>query len=381
MAKKGASNSCVAKLFLLCGPLNAVAAFHIWTFSDLMQLPYSLSNPHIVDSWRYNVLMRLGNTASYDIFRGPYLSLPALASILRQKAGNFFPSHSYELVDVSLLHGKNHQDIFSIERKTIALDPFGGRLIHWPSHGIQLDYFQSVCERFGLECPSTMQPDHMSHPARLQLARHHHQWDPDQLDARVQALHALLMNSSTGPDGRHRVIIFHGMGGCDSTGALHAAYALRYRNRSLTEAMAENELIARRHIQYKHQVAAQWYCEYLVSRGLYSHGYDCDNCYPYRCLDDGDPWDSESMYMFLAVVAAAITLLLVCWRCVFPNIFMHSTGVKQGWHLSASRRPLLFLGGPCATPEPSSPLSTPPPMIGIWRRRRGPEDEYALLSA
>ena len=68
----------------------------------------------------------------------------------------------------------------------------------------------------------------------------------------------------------------------------------------MTEAIAENELIARRHMSYTHQMAVQWYCESLVYQGIYTRGYDCGNCGPYRCWDTGDPWELEDFVNLFA---------------------------------------------------------------------------------
>lgn len=352
------------------------AALHFWTLADIFAAQRSLTQAHIVDSQGYNVLMRLGNPAVYSFLNGPNFSFPELTSLLSQKAGNFFPGGPFQLVDVSLLGKPSEKEFVELEWKTFASRPLD-QLLHWPVHGVMVEDFQRACKSRGVKCPDTMQPGHMSKKDRFKLGKDHKQWDMDHFEEHVQALHALVTDQGSTP----KVVFFHSIDGCDRTGALFAAYALRYRNRSLTEAIAENELIAKRHMSYRHQVAAQWYCEYLIAQGLYTHGYDCGNCAPYRCFDSGDPrsfFDSESVWknMFLL---GTVALLLSRLRKPARQFFSKtcSTG-KLPEDLGQASTPAT----PGTTPPTKAPPSTPPPVSGMWRRRDSyMEDDYMLLSA
>jgi len=368
---------------VLCCLIDCASALHFWTMADIKQLQHSLMHPHIVDTSDFSVLMRVGNPAVYNLLDGPSISLPALKKSLNKTAGNFFPTRPYELVDVSLLNEPAEQDFIEIERRT-----FGDQFIHWPSHGMLLEDMENACSWLGLSCPNTMQPGEMSSHVRFHLGRTHQQWDPDHLEERVQTLHTLLYEKGPKP----RVIFFHGISGCDRTGALFAAYALRYRNRSLTEAIAENELIARRHMSYKHQVATQWYCEYLVSQNLYFRGYDCGNCAPYQCSDGGEAWDipGKKRVWIMALMFGIIALLpSALWRGAMRLLSATQGRVEKVGSCRSYRRepttPLLstcfdrLYADPFKTPPPMRQPASPPGLLSIWRRRRRPDEEYMLL--
>jgi len=367
---------------VLCGLLSSARA--TWNFLSAANLFSQVSlEPHIVDSKSYNVLFRLGDPTSYSIFVGPRLSLPSITSRLSKKAGNFFPAPPFELVDVSLMSRPSEQGYVEVERREIEKRPWSAQFLHWPIYGILHSDFQEACTHRGFSyCPDTMQPDHMSPEARSRLAEEHESWDRNQFEVRVQKLHALLEEVGPIP----KVVFFHGLDGCDRTGALFAAYALRFRNRSLTEAIAENELIAGRHMAYEHQVAAQWYCEYLVARGLYERGYDCGNCGPFRCHDGGTsyvPMTKEFWFLFS----------LICVVAVMLSVIKRSTKAIASWkgkHHDTQASASCCSKSPCwgitqsqcvtpPTPAPS-PISTPPPVKNLWRRPCTDED-YMLLAA
>jgi len=373
MTRRRARHCKIVGSTVICCSLPSVGSCHFTALADILH--GSLSHPHIVDSEHYNVLMRLGNPAVYNLLGSPSVSLLELTATLREKAGLFYPAQSYDLVDVSLLGKPSEQDFVEIERRT-----FGKQLIHWPTHGVLLDNFQKSCSSRGLQCPDTMQPAHMSRETRFKLARDHQQWDGDQLEERVQTLHALLQER----DAKPKVILFHDMDGCDRTGALHAAYALRFRNRSLTEAIAENELIARRHMSYRHQVAAQWYCEYLVSRGLYWRGYDCGNCAPYRCGESDEQWNMGHLCGLVAMLGTIAMLVAALWRA---QTIPYCMGKARSLSCVTPPQERCYVrsstgqGEPDTTPPPPRLLTTTPPVLrGIWRRRQTHED-YLLLSA
>eukprot|EP00747_Dinoflagellata_sp_TGD_P030397 gnl/TRDRNA2_/TRDRNA2_134595_c1_seq1.p1 gnl/TRDRNA2_/TRDRNA2_134595_c1~~gnl/TRDRNA2_/TRDRNA2_134595_c1_seq1.p1 ORF type:complete len:210 (+),score=20.75 gnl/TRDRNA2_/TRDRNA2_134595_c1_seq1:78-632(+) len=152
-----------------------------------------------------------------------------------------------------------------------------------------------------------MQPRDLDAATRRGVADSFEEWDADSLNMRVRTLRELL-------DGSPRVIFFHCLCGCDRTGALFAAYAMRYLNMSLTEAIAENELVAGRHMYYNFQISAQWYCENLRARGLYAWD-DCGNCEPFRCFDTGAPWDPMLLAdLKLLAFVLAVLLLTAAFR-------------------------------------------------------------------
>lgn len=358
--------------------LQSATALHFWPLSDIFKSGYDNNHAHIVDSYYWNVLMRLGNPAVYNLFGQPKISWDELIGKLRHKAGNFFPTHPFELVDVSLLKDEpSERELIHLEWETFAKRPSWDRFLHWPTYGVEVSDFKSVCARRALSCPETMQPEHMTKAARLMLAADHWQWDTNHFEERVQALHALLTDTT---GSRPKVIFFHGNHGCDRTGALFAAYALRYRNRSLTEAIAENELIDRQHMSYKHQVAAQWYCEYLVSRGLYTRDYDCGNCKPFRCYDSGEPWkylNSENLGIIFFVLGFIVLLL-----SGLPKGAAILSTVLVGW-VGKFRCEPAIMPTPSIDDTPPPPirnLTTPPPLGNIWRTRSREED-YMPLSA
>ena len=134
-------------------------------------------------------------------------------------------------------------------------------------------------------------------------------------------------------------MFFHCFCGCDRTGELAAAYSIRHLDMSLTDALAENEQVASRHMYYDFQVSAQWYCESLRLQGLYRWD-DCGNCGPYRCGDTGSPSSpKQQREQNTAVVLAASTppAIWLGWASA-------SVGVRGGG--SSSEAAVLF--GPSA---------------------------------
>lgn len=220
----------------------------------------------LVDAIGENLLMRIG----WPI--GPMAAArKSLEAELRFAAGSRFPKKPFELIDVSLLS----------DHSSIALEHsvFSEHFRSFPSfnyeHFDQL--FAKACatrqsDRFE-GCPTSMQPGLLGPRVRSRLAADFEQWEGDALEERVLALRALL--EQRGPVAR--VIFFHCGCGCDRTGEMFAAYAMRYLNMSLTDAWVENVQVAGRSLVYSMQVASQWYCEYLAGRGLYSYD-DCGTC-------------------------------------------------------------------------------------------------------
>jgi len=276
----------------------------LWSISDFAGWYFSLGHVCVVDVVGQNILMRMGNPTVYGL-HGPVLSHTWLQEALKSAGGTLFPSGDIEVVDVTLL--TKEQRVIRAEEQG-----FQSSLVQWPMVGVTPDIFAGACDERDLPCPSSRQPGRLVPAVRQRLAADFQQWDRDELESRVVALRSIL--EGHGKDGAARVVFFHCLCGCDRTGQLFAAYAMRYRNMSLTEALAENELVAGRHMYYQFQAGAQWYCENLRTRGLYDHN-DCDNCGPYRCHDTGIPLDPIFLYAFCCLAAASITALCIgaCW--------------------------------------------------------------------
>jgi hypothetical protein len=156
-----------------------------------------------------------------------------------------------------------------------------------------------------------MQPGKVEEAARTQMARTFPEWDTDKLSERVEILHARLHGKDVDRT-IAQIVFFHCSCGCDRTGEMAAAYSMRYLNRTFTEMYRENERIAGRHIVYKNQVAAQWYCEHLRARGLHT-GDDCGNCEPFRCADDGSPVLTQ-LKMELGILGVKMLILVFAVR-------------------------------------------------------------------
>eukprot|EP00411_Alexandrium_monilatum_P029825 CAMPEP_0175367364 /NCGR_PEP_ID=MMETSP0095-20121207/19625_1 /TAXON_ID=311494 /ORGANISM="Alexandrium monilatum, Strain CCMP3105" /LENGTH=334 /DNA_ID=CAMNT_0016665421 /DNA_START=37 /DNA_END=1040 /DNA_ORIENTATION=+ len=248
------------RLVLSLGILPVVSGF--WAAADFPGWYFSLRNAHVVDLAGKNLLMRTGNPAVYSV-HGPAISYSALEQALTRAAGSLFPAGPVDFVDVTLL-GEKEARIVNVEH-----EGFGSNLVSWPLTGVRPDSFSAACDIRGLSCPASMQPAELAPHARQRLAADFVHWDTDDLDRRVVELRQIL--EAPGKNGAPRVVFFHCLCGCDRTGELSAAYAMRYRNMSLTQALAENELVAGRHMYYNFQVASHWYCESLRARGLYAH--------------------------------------------------------------------------------------------------------------
>jgi len=304
------------RTLLICCLVLRTAAIYPWTLKDFEQLRFSLVHPHFVDGLGPNVLMRMGNPAVYSALGGPTISMPALTQNLHGASGEIYPDHNYDLIDVSLMHPLEG-GILDAEKQ--AFSSFADQFVHWPTirRGSFSRDFDAACRERGMTCSDAMQPAHIRREDRHRLAADFEEWDTTGFEKRVTALRAMLEEKGARP----RVIFMHSMRGSDRVGSLFAAYAMRYKNMSLTEAIAANELIARRHMSYEHQVAAQWYCEHLAAKKLYPRGYDCGNCSPFRCWDSGAPMDPLyfASVLHIAVVSLIANVFMI-GRCAFKKM-------------------------------------------------------------
>jgi len=195
-----------------------------------------------------------------------------------------FPTQYY-LVDYCLLcYEKEYEDVY-MERKFFSTNPTKGEFHWWPIYGIFQSNISAACQELGIrkrDC-GNVQPDTFSDENMHSLADNYSIWAPqDAMHSRLRTVNNMLHTTYSVP----RVMLFHCECGCDRTGQFYAGYAMRYLNSSFTEAMYYDEKIPQRPICYNNQVAAQWYCEFLFSQGLYDHQNDCGNCDPFECQND-----------------------------------------------------------------------------------------------
>jgi len=276
----------------------------------------SLAHIHILDRAGPDaVLFRTGNPASYSVFGigGPEVILTELTQQLAAVANwSSDPARPPLITDLSLL--TDETEAIEAERRA-----FAGDMVHWPTYGVGKAHFYSVCHDLNIsECPSNQQLLWLSSSSRSILAQHFNDWDRDNINARVEEMHQRLTEAGAHKGGQRRGIILHCMCGCDRTGEMSIAYSMRYLNKSFTEALRESERVAGRHMIYQFQVAAQWYCEHLRTRGLYT-GDDCGDCKVGRCLDDGHPMDAKAKAVIFRIVGivlmCVVALYLSCACC------------------------------------------------------------------
>lgn len=283
----------------------------------------SLTKIHIVDKGEFSVLLRMGTPLSYGFlgWGGPEMSVPRLVDAIYKAVGVRVEDTS-QLMDFSLL--TQEVDQIMAERRGL-----GDQVTIWPTHGINEDQFQKECSNRGIEsCPSTLQPRDMATEDVVMLAKTFPEWDVDHLTERVDILHSLVHAPVDGEQ-LSNVIFFHCACGCDRTGELAAAYGMRYLSKTFTEMYIENEDIAGRHTMYNNQVAAQWFCEHLRTKGLYSFN-DCGNCEPFRCVDDGSPavWDAIPRITYLVV---SILFLVASACCLRRRCRLHQAKEEFGY--------------------------------------------------
>ena len=243
--------------------------------------PFNFSHVRLVDrSTTGNFLFRGGIPLnSSDEF-----AYHQLVREMRRVAGAGFPSH-FQLVDICLLTAET-ADIEN-ERQFFTTNPHLGRFIHWPIYGV--GSVRTACASLGIpssECAAE-QPANLTAHVRGRLVAAYKDWADagNQLDDRLSYIRSLLLSEHSTP----LVLFGHCECGCDRTGEVFAAYAIRYLNQSFTQAMTFDESVPHRHIGYHNQLAAQWYCLYLQATNATGMPLnDCLNCKAFRC-SAGEP--------------------------------------------------------------------------------------------
>jgi len=160
-----------------------------------------------------------------------------------------------------------------------------GEVIEFPIGGMRAPTMQAGCQANNISrcANSTNQPSNLSQLDLKTMATTFPNWgDADALNARLATVHSALHTAASKP----RVMFFHCSCGCDRTGEFYASYAMRYLNKTFTEAMTFDVKLIGRQISYANMVMSQWYCEYLAASDQYGHDSDCGNCEPFRCKSD-----------------------------------------------------------------------------------------------
>mmetsp|Transcript_2326 Transcript_2326/g.5475 ORF Transcript_2326/g.5475 Transcript_2326/m.5475 type:complete len:278 (+) Transcript_2326:43-876(+) len=227
-----------------------------------------------------NFLFRTGTPS--DLFSA--IDMPGLKRDFGEeakKAGLKLPDDFY-LIDLCLWTSE-YEDIAK-EAKWFSDHKDRGEFHWWPMWGVSQEYVDAGCKLNNItHCATNMQPGTMSPEDEKVMALSYPQWandTADQIGSRMAMVNAWLHTPADKP----RVIFGHCTCGCDRTGEFFAAYMLQYQNKSFVEAMTIDESVPKRHIGYSHQVAAQWYCNYLRLNGNITTD-DCDKCEPFRCSD------------------------------------------------------------------------------------------------
>ena len=172
------------------------------------------------------------------------------------RAGKTLPPPPYFIIDVSLVQvanpGNDQQDL-PIEYNYWTANPTLGQFVYWETDGSQIDpndpYFQN------------------KQPFRNALVKSVPAWLPDYLDPRVDQLHAWLQNGIPGINVPIMIYV-HCIGGCDRTGELSGAYALKYLKMNWTDVNNMNYGDCYNHcVQFgcNNFHAARWYCYWLDS--------------------------------------------------------------------------------------------------------------------
>ena len=171
---------------------------------------------------------------------------------------------NYLLLDISLenlktsFHFVPGRDGYHVqaEYEYSADNPHLGDFIFWEMHGTS---------------------EAATHPAleksRPWFAATFDSWNNDRLVERVERMRWFLANGRTSADSSERplVIFAHCDCGCDRTGELFGAYAMRFFSWTWSRVNEENTRIAGRPMMCHNYRMMQWYCLYLEDNG-YSIG-------------------------------------------------------------------------------------------------------------
>lgn len=244
------------------------------------------------------MLVKLERIGHNILFRG---SIPLLEDgefaykELREQIERIQPElrgEKFKLMDISLL-GSNPVESWDIEaeRRFFAENPELGSFVLWPTWGTNSSALALACSSANIsaeDCQNpTMQPaeyrrhKRTSHVVDL-LAR---DFLVDRLSDGLMERTSKIRSWLSGTYDVPLVIYFHCECGCDRTGELSAAYAIRYLNVSFTHAMDVNVKLIERTIGYCNQVTTQWLCLSLVASGQYGFPNDCERCERWSCSD------------------------------------------------------------------------------------------------
>jgi hypothetical protein len=178
--------------------------------------------------------------------------LPAAA----QAAGQTLPPPPYYVIDVSLVqiaNGGNDLANSQTEYNYWAGTKEPGQWHYWQIDG---EYIDPNC--------SMLQPAFQKSLVNASLS-----WLPDNLDLRVDQLHSWLQNGVPG-NTMPVMIYIHCEGGCDRTGELSGAYALKYLHMNW---VAMNQMNCAdcyggcQPFGCGNYYAARWYCYWLETQG------------------------------------------------------------------------------------------------------------------
>jgi hypothetical protein len=197
----------------------------------------------------------------------------------------------FKLIDISLIGENPAEEVdIAISRNFFAERPGLGTFVSWPLWGVNASSHAAACHQQKIAPDVCKNPTMQQHVYReggqagvVDLLAGNFLVDSlsDQLLQRTAQLRAWLTK-------RHKrpwVIYFHCECGCDRTGELTSAYAMRYLNMSYVRTMNLDTKMIGRTIDYCNQLAVQWFCLSLLSSGSYHFPNDCENCKDWSCYD------------------------------------------------------------------------------------------------
>ncbi|HWK88524.1 MAG TPA: hypothetical protein VNP72_00965 [Longimicrobium sp.] len=197
-----------------------------------------------VDSAGGNFLFRGSVPDQGDEFE--FDSLKAAIIAAGADSGVVVPQNFY-MIDVNLLQLENPgepQDVLD-EFQFFTANPDMGQLRYWRTQGTPVS----------AENPNQV----FSGPFRDSLIADLPAWLGEPLLDRVDSIRAWLEDPSRGPT----VVYVHCIGGCDRTGEMIGAYALRYKGLSWEVVNAQNFIPCNRPFGCDNYNATQWYCLWL----------------------------------------------------------------------------------------------------------------------
>ncbi|HJW95183.1 MAG TPA: hypothetical protein VJ901_16320 [Thermoanaerobaculia bacterium] len=211
-------------------------------------------NVHYLDSVNGNFLFR----GAMPIANGA-LDYKDLVANLQAVANAHKPKvtlpKSFYIADISLVQLQNSGDTNELQTEYAywAGNKNQGRFVYWETDGYVIDP----------SCPQLFAPA-APKGYRDYLARTADTWLPDKLTARIDQLHAWLMNGMPNETKLPVVLFVHCDGGCDRTGEVSGAYAMKYLKQSWHQINTMNFGDCGGHaFGCGNFITAHWYCFWL----------------------------------------------------------------------------------------------------------------------